>query len=259
MNNKKTGAFIRQQRKELFLSQKQLAEKLNVTDKSVSKWETGRGAPDISLLVPLAEVLGVTVTEILKGEKLKEKKLNDASNEIIVKTMKQSKKRIICAAAVMLIIISVLLSLYPAHHFFTSVDANDTRAIEKMANDYFRTDDEDMVIIKSVQKGDYYAFLMQSEKETKLRLFRTDEIFKNRIFVSGGSGGDGVEGDVVHLYCTGENRMNISIFYGYDIKNDKYTYTYKGVKCTNTVENNTVLDMFVEVDDTWTHPLIEYE
>ena len=68
MNNKKTGKFIAERRKEINLSQKQLAEKLNVTDKAVSKWETGNGAPDISLLTTLADVLGVTTDELLSGK-----------------------------------------------------------------------------------------------------------------------------------------------------------------------------------------------
>ncbi len=256
MNNKKTGLFIAELRREHSLSQKQLAERLSVTDKAVSKWETGRSAPDISLLVPLAEILGTTVTEILKGESLKQEKLNEASNEIIVKTIKKSKVKTIWAVAIVLIAVSVMLSVYPAYHFFNSVNMNDTAAIERMANDYFRTDKEDMTIIKTVKKGDYYAFLMAGGKETKLRLFSTDRVFKNRITVLGGSGGNGVEADTLHLYCTGEKGMTISVFYGYDISDAEYSYTYKGVECTKKIEDNTVLDMFVDVDDSWSHPLV---
>lgn len=259
MNNKKTGVFIAGLRRELSLSQKQLAEKLNVTDKAVSKWETGRSAPDISLLIPLSETLGVTVTEILEGERLPEEKLNTASNEIIVSTIKKSRRGIILAVVSVFIIICLLGLSYPAYHYFSSVDADNTAAIEKMANDYFRTDKEDMTIIKTVKKGDYYAFLMAGEKETKLRLFRKDSLFENRISVLGGSGGGGVEGDTVHLYCTGQNGMTISVFYGYDLSAERYSYIYKGTRCTKEIEDNTVLDMFVDVDDTWTHPLFEYK
>ncbi len=258
MNNKQTGSFISERRKELSLNQKQLAEKLNITDKAVSKWETGRSAPDISLLIPLAEVLDVTVTEILKGEKLREEKINDASNEIIVRTIKKSKVRMMWAIVTVIITVSLAISLYPAYHFFTSVNVNDSQAIEKAANDYFRTDDEDLKIIKSVKKGDYYAFLMQSKKETKLRIFRTDRLFKNRISVLGGSGGKGVEDGTVHLYCTGENGITISIFYGYDLKGSEYSYTYRGVKCTKEIQDSMVLDMLIDIDDSWAHPLLNY-
>ena len=257
MDNKKSGEFISALRREKALSQKQLAEKLNVTDKAVSKWETGRSAPDISLLIPLAETLGVTVAEILKGEKLPEEEIQTASDEIIVKTIHKSRKSILCTVLSLICVVTIVFASFPAYYFFTSVNVNDTGAIEKKANDYFRTDEErDMKIIKSVQKGDYYAFLLQSESETKLRIFTRNRIFKNRISVLGGSGGGGVEGDTVHLYCTGEYGMTISVFYGYDLSAAQYSYIYKGTRCTKEIEDNTVLDMFVAVDDEWSHPVV---
>ena len=93
MNNKTTGQFITRCRKELNLSQKELAEKLNVTDKAVSKWETGNGAPDISLLVPLAQALNVSVLEILNGEKLPEDNNEENINDIIIEALKAEKKK----------------------------------------------------------------------------------------------------------------------------------------------------------------------
>ena len=64
------GAFLVRLRKEKGLTQRELAEQLYVSDKAVSKWERGLSLPDISLLTPLAEILGVTVTELLRGERL---------------------------------------------------------------------------------------------------------------------------------------------------------------------------------------------
>ena len=63
MNQYVTGAMIKRLREKTKITQLQLAEKLNVSDKSVAKWETGRGYPDISLIEPLAESLGVSVIE----------------------------------------------------------------------------------------------------------------------------------------------------------------------------------------------------
>ncbi len=68
MNQAKIGAFIAQRRKQLGLTQAQLAERLAVTDKAVSKWETGRGLPDASLFQPLSEALGVSLGELFAGE-----------------------------------------------------------------------------------------------------------------------------------------------------------------------------------------------
>ena len=67
MENEKIGPFIRQLRKDRHMTQKELAGLLNVTDKAVSKWELGASLPDVALLLPLAEALGVSVTELLGG------------------------------------------------------------------------------------------------------------------------------------------------------------------------------------------------
>jgi transcriptional regulator with XRE-family HTH domain len=68
MKNDNMAKFILEKRKQNNLTQKQLAVKLNISDKTVSKWERGMGYPDISLLVPLAEALGVTANDLLNGE-----------------------------------------------------------------------------------------------------------------------------------------------------------------------------------------------
>ena len=68
MNQYVTGAMIKRLREERKMTQALLAEKLHVSDKAVSKWETGRGYPDISLIEPLSAALGVSVLELLSGE-----------------------------------------------------------------------------------------------------------------------------------------------------------------------------------------------
>ena len=70
MNHYDTGAAIKALREKKRLTQQQLAEKLSVSDKAVSKWETGKGFPDISLLEPLASVLQVSLPELLSGEQV---------------------------------------------------------------------------------------------------------------------------------------------------------------------------------------------
>lgn len=68
MDQIKIGRFIAECRKKQDLTQLQLAEKLNVTDRAVSKWETGKSMPDSSLMLPLCEVLKITVNDLLSGE-----------------------------------------------------------------------------------------------------------------------------------------------------------------------------------------------
>lgn len=67
MDAKKTGKYISDNRKKHGLSQKELAERLNITDKAVSKWERGLSFPDITLLIPLSETLEITLYDLLTG------------------------------------------------------------------------------------------------------------------------------------------------------------------------------------------------
>ena len=69
--NTEFGAFIKEQRKKKILTQKDLASKLNISDKAVSKWEVGDSYPDISLLIPIANIFEISVDELLKGVKQK--------------------------------------------------------------------------------------------------------------------------------------------------------------------------------------------
>lgn len=86
IDKEKFGSFVAQLRKEKGLMQKDLAEKLYVSDKAVSKWERGLSIPDVALLVPLAEILGVTVTELLECRRLPEDEpLDSRQTEEILK------------------------------------------------------------------------------------------------------------------------------------------------------------------------------
>ena len=70
MNYDKIGSFIQQKRKDKGLTQKQLAEKLGVTDRAISKWERGQGCPDVSILEILSKELGCSILELLKGREI---------------------------------------------------------------------------------------------------------------------------------------------------------------------------------------------
>ena len=76
-----TGQFIKALRKERGLTQKELAEKLNVSEKTVSKWETGNGLPDVGLMLPLSKELGISVNELLSGERLDERQYIERAEE----------------------------------------------------------------------------------------------------------------------------------------------------------------------------------
>lgn len=85
MDQEKIGKFIASCRKEKKLTQEELAEKLNITKNAVSKWERGLSLMDMSLLKPLSGILGVSVNEILSGEKIDNEDIEKKSEENIIK------------------------------------------------------------------------------------------------------------------------------------------------------------------------------
>lgn len=111
MDLKKTGALIAAIRKEMGLTQEQLGEKLYVTGKAVSKWERGVSAPGIDLLEPLARVLGITVTELLAGERVEKEELPAKSEEVAMEAIRQeqvNRKRV-------LFVLTAILLLFAAY------------------------------------------------------------------------------------------------------------------------------------------------
>ena len=94
MDNSQTGAFIRELRKEKGLTQKDLAEQLHLTDRAVSKWERGLCAPDLSTLEPLADILGVTVAELISGKRMEETPHKTEIEESVQSTLQYSKEEL---------------------------------------------------------------------------------------------------------------------------------------------------------------------
>lgn len=90
MDAGKTGKYIAECRKQKGLTQRELAEQIGVTDKAVSRWETGKGMPEISLLQPLAAVLDTSVGELLEGEPIVREQLSQKSDEIIMDALRYS-------------------------------------------------------------------------------------------------------------------------------------------------------------------------
>ena len=87
----KIGKFIATKRKEVNLTQEELAEKLMVTDRAVSKWERGLSLPDAGKMLDLCGILGISVNELLNGEKIEMKDLNKKSDELLVELTKQEE------------------------------------------------------------------------------------------------------------------------------------------------------------------------
>ncbi len=117
MNQIKIGEFIAKLRKEKKMTQQELADKLSVTDRAVSNWENGRRMPDVSFFKPLCEILGISVNELVVGEKISKNKIASISNETIINTLnvnaknKKESKNIIKALFAILLILVVLIIL----------------------------------------------------------------------------------------------------------------------------------------------------
>lgn len=90
MDNVKIGKLIAKCRKEKKLTQKELAEKLGVTDKSVSKWENGNCLPDVSLYIELCEILEITLNEFFLGERIKENEFKEKADQNLFKVLESS-------------------------------------------------------------------------------------------------------------------------------------------------------------------------
>ncbi len=110
MTSKDCGKFICELRKENNLTQKELSQKLNVSDKAISRWETGRGFPDVNSLLALSEFFGVSVNELLAGKRLEEEKLSETAEKNIIqvietkeKAVKKKKLQMIICSAIFLI------------------------------------------------------------------------------------------------------------------------------------------------------------
>lgn len=93
MDLEKIGKFIADNRKEKGLTQEELGEKLGVTNKTISRWENGNYMPDLSLLTPLSEQLGITLNELLSGEKMETGEYTKKAEENIANTVNYSNQQ----------------------------------------------------------------------------------------------------------------------------------------------------------------------
>ena len=132
MNQIKIGKFIAECRKKNNLTQAQLAEKLRITDRAVSKWENGKGLPDSSIMLDLCSELKISVNELLSGEGISMKEYDKKTEELLIELAKQDElknKKLITAMWTILIttmifyigILSLAVSIASEKDFATSL------------------------------------------------------------------------------------------------------------------------------------------
>lgn len=122
MDQAKTGRFIADQRKALGLTQRQLAQQLSISDKTVSKWERGGGLPEVGLMLPLCGELGISVNELLAGRRVEEKEYKEqaeANMMDLVRQNQENKKRmalsVICGSVTVVAVcaLTIIASYLP--------------------------------------------------------------------------------------------------------------------------------------------------
>ena len=116
MDQIKIGRFIAETRKAQSFTQRQLADILSISDKTVSKWECGKGLPEVSLMLPLCSTLNITVNDLLSGEKVSESSYQKKAEENMLDLMKENaenKKRmalsIICGVITIIAVCSLVI------------------------------------------------------------------------------------------------------------------------------------------------------
>lgn len=111
MDLDKISNLIKTKRKEKGLTQEELANKINVTEKAISRWETGRGTPDISLLIPLSKTLGVSVSELLNGKETRNDEKNIKDILRYIDTTNKKKNKLIIPICIIIYIALLILYL----------------------------------------------------------------------------------------------------------------------------------------------------
>lgn len=122
MNQEKIGKFILELRREKNMTQQELADKIGVTDRAISKWENGRGLPDLSLLTPLCEILDVSINELLSGSRLDKKDYQEKLEENIINTIDYTDKKIKKTKNFFVIVLSVIVIMFIALFMFYGID-----------------------------------------------------------------------------------------------------------------------------------------
>lgn len=258
MNAEWTGQLIAARRRELGLSQTELAEKLHVTDKAVSRWETGRGMPSVDSLEPLAEVLGLAVSELLSGKRLTPEELPKAAGGQIVESMRKNGRMVWRGALAVFLFLAIVVGGNVGYHWFTSVPETDTDALAKQAAEYLlkprraftpEADPAALRIVELERKGDYLAALCTDDRgHWCMCVYDRDEVFRDRW--RGGGGKPCLTAGELGSWNFGNPREAVIIFCGGDLPEEAAYYTFRnsGITYTCPIEERQVLDVFLLPD-----------
>ncbi len=106
------------------MTQQELADKIGVTDRAISKWENGRGMPNLSLMIPLCKELDITINELISGEKIEKKDYQSKLEENILKTIDYTNRRIINKDKIFKIVVGTIITIILIIGLMFFVDVN---------------------------------------------------------------------------------------------------------------------------------------
>lgn len=258
MDAKMTGQLIAAQRRELGLSQMELAEQLHVTDKAISRWETGRGMPSVDLLEPLADMLGLSVSELVSGKRLTTEELPKEAGGQIVDSMKRNTWMLWKGVLTAAVFVFLMAGIYLGYHWFTSVPETDMDALTMQAAEYLlkprgafvpEADPDTLRIVELERKGDYLAALCSDEEgRWCMCVYDRDKIFENRW--RGGGGKPRLTPGELGSWNFGNPQEAVIIFCGGDLPEEAAYYTFRnsGITYTCPIKSGQVLDVFLLPD-----------
>lgn len=258
MDAKTTGALIAERRRALGLSQAELAERLHVTDKAVSRWETGRGMPAIDSLEPLAETLGLSVSELLSGRSLSPEELPKEAGTQLVETMRKSAGMVRRGALAALLALALAAGLFLLGHYVTSVPETDRAALARRAEKYLGGGAR---VVETERKGAYLAALCtDGDGAWCMCVFGRDAVFKDRWGAWGAGGGKpSLEAGELGSWNFGNPQEAVIVFCGGELPEEAAYYTFQnsGVTYICPIRDRQVLDVFLlpESGDIASHQL----
>ena len=143
MNLTKIGKFIAEQRKNKKLTQEQLAEKLGINNRTISRWENGINMPDASLYKKICEVLEISIEELINGEKTNKENIRQSYEKALITTVDNNKKQErkinkllrILALAVLVSIISIIIIIIYYNKKYPKIDIYNMNVIESEKNE----------------------------------------------------------------------------------------------------------------------------
>ena len=130
MDQCKIGKFIASCRKEKNLTQAQLAEKLNITDRAVSKWENGRCLPDSSIMIELCDLLDISVNELLSGEKVEPEHVPQTAEENLIALKKKDEKETLKSRGLVAALLVLVIAFSAAFAVYAAKAAEERRELE---------------------------------------------------------------------------------------------------------------------------------